>query len=483
MKKQFKLMALASVTMLFAACSQENLLSPQEQLAQSPENNAIQFGTYLGKTGTTRAGVEGQIDSDGKLNGTTEIKTSTKVPGFGVFAYMKGTDGATDCYTGTWNASAPNFMYNQLVSYSAPDWSYNPVKYWPNDFSTTDVDNQTPTDEDAKAQGSVASGKVSFFAYAPYVAVTPSTGVPTSPSTPDYGITALTSNTATTEPKVTYSFKHTTTSPYDYTSNATDNVDLLWGMRGGSETYSLANGGTSVALGSDGYNIDLTKQSTSEKINFKFKHALAKIGGLNGIKVQLDVDNNVAGALDAKSNVTVQSITIKGVADKLATHGTFNIATGQWESPALDGDYEETTLFNITPSTDGINDAIMRAAGSATYSTGWDKTGVTNTAASVFTSGTPAEFYLIPGIAGQQLEVTVTYQVSTYDTNVSGDYVTVNQTIKNVITLPSLDPNKYYTLIMHLGLTSVKFQASVDTWDSTSYGTSESIWLPSNLVP
>ena len=55
MKKQFKLMALASAAMLFAACSQENLLSPQEQLAQSPENNAIQFGTYLGKTGTTRA--------------------------------------------------------------------------------------------------------------------------------------------------------------------------------------------------------------------------------------------------------------------------------------------------------------------------------------------------------------------------------------------------------------------------------------------
>lgn len=479
--KKFLFFAAAAIAML-ASCSQNDDISAPV-VAENNDATPVQFGTYLNKT-TSRAGVEGQIDSDSKLNGTTDIKTSTSVPGFGVFAYLKGTDGATDCYTtGTWNASAPNFMYNQLVSYSA-SWTYDPIKYWPNDFANGDVDASTPTDEDSDAQGSVAAGKVSFFAYAPYVDVTPSTGAPTSPSTPDYGITALTNNTATTEPKVTYSFKYTSTSPYNYTSNAEDNVDLLWGMRDKSEVYNLADGGTSAALSSaDGYNIDLTKQSTTEKINFKFKHALAKMGGLNGLKVQLDVDDNAGGALDPKSNVSVQSIVIKGVEDKLATHGVFNIATGLWESPALDTNYEETTLFNVNHSTEGIDTDIFTAAGSSfTYDGSWNHAGVTNSAKSIYSSGTPAAFYLIPGIANQQLEVTITYQVRTYDENLNGNYSTVNQTIKNVVTLPSLESNKYYTLIMHLGLTSVKFEASVDSWDSTSDGTSRNVWLPSNLV-
>ncbi len=483
MKKVFSLIAPAILAVGFTACSQSDVLEDNGFSSSATSNdNAIQFGTYMGKVGTTRAGIADVIT-------TSSLETGAhKTAGFGVFAYMKGTGGATDCYTtGTWNTSTPNFMYNQQVIYSGSTWTYSPVKYWPNDFSTTDVDNKTGDTEANKAQGSVAAGKVSFFAYAPYIPVTPSTGVPTSAYSPkDYGITALTNNTATTEPKVTYKFKYTTDTPsYDYTTNAEENVDLLWGMRPSAEEYNLANGSTSVALGADGYNIDLTKQTTGERINFLFKHALAKIGGVNGLKVQLDVDDNAGGALDSKSNVSVQSIVIKGVTDKIATTGIFNIAKGVWESPTLDTNYEETELFNVTHATTGIDDAIFTAAGSPfTYSSSWSEEGVTHTPKSIFkdATGNPAEFYLIPGVAGQELEVTITYQVRTYDTNLDGNYSTVNQTIKNIVTLPALETNKYYTLIMHLGLTSVKFEASVADWESTGAGIEKKVWLPSNVV-
>lgn len=475
MKK--KLFFAAAAIAMLASCSQNDELT-QPTVAQS-QQTPVDFGTYVSKSATTRAGSTGTI---------TTAQLLAQKGGFGVFAYMKGTDGATDCYTtGTWNAAAPNFMYNQLISgtnVAAPVWSYTPIKYWPNDFAAGNVDNKTGGGETNNAQGSVAAGKVSFFAYAPYTAVTPSTGVPTSPSSPDYGITALTGNTATTEPKVTYKFKYTTDTPsYDYTTVAADNVDLLWGMRGSAEVYNLANGGTSAALGADGYNVDLTKQTTGEKINFKFKHALAKIGGAAGLKVMLDVDNNDAGALDSKSNVSIQSIVIEGVAEKIATTGVFNIAKGQWESPALDANYAQTELLNITHATDGVDADIFTAVGSPyEYSSGWNHAGVTNTAKPIFTSGTPAEFYLIPGVANQQIKVTITYQVRTYDTNLNGNYSTVNQTISNIVTLPALAVNHYYTLIMHLGLTSVKFEASVAAWDTDDTGEEQKIWLPSNVV-
>ena len=107
-----------------------------------------------------------------------------------------------------------------------------------------------------------------------------------------------------------------------------------------------------------------------------------------------------------------------------------------------------------------------------------------NSSGSVQSTTTDNGFFLIPGIAGQQLEVTVTYNVRTYDNKLSGNMTDIAQTITNKVTLPALAVNKYYTLVMHLGLTSVKFSAVVDNWDDASSDPSatEEIWLPSNVV-
>lgn len=60
----------------------------------------------------------------------------------------------------------------------------------------------------------------------------------------------------------------------------------------------------------------------------------------------------------------------------------------------------------------------------------------------------------------------------------------VEQTITNTVTLPAatLAPNKFFTLVLHLGLTSVRFSAIVDSWEDVNGNRAEEIWLPSNVV-
>ena len=90
----------------------------------SPEN-AIEFGTYLGKDAESRGSV---LDTEG-----------LKKQGFGVFAYYTGTEK----FTGSGTA---NFMRNTMVTHDGTAWTYSPLKYWPNNVND----------------------KVSFLAYAPW---------------------------------------------------------------------------------------------------------------------------------------------------------------------------------------------------------------------------------------------------------------------------------------------------------------------------
>lgn len=93
-------------------------------------DNAITFGTYVGKQ--TKA----SIMDDAQLQST----------GFNVIAtYTSEKDWATAGAT-----TAPNFMYNQAVTYADSKWSYTPIQYWPNEQNET---------------GDL--GKVTFFAYSP----------------------------------------------------------------------------------------------------------------------------------------------------------------------------------------------------------------------------------------------------------------------------------------------------------------------------
>ena len=137
MKKSylFGMFALAAMTMV--GCSNDEVVNDYSQ------DNAIEFGTYVGR----------DVESRGAIITTESLQQSED--GFGVFAYYHQNE-----YT-TGDVFNANFMNNQQVKATFKDetsedgktttkvfdkWEYTPLKYWPNN----------PGD------------KVSFIAYAPY---------------------------------------------------------------------------------------------------------------------------------------------------------------------------------------------------------------------------------------------------------------------------------------------------------------------------
>lgn len=133
------IIALAAVSM--TSCSND------EVTLAYPQDDAIEFGTYLGRDALTRGVV---LDNGNLAN-------------FGVFASYTGESDWT-------SADGYNFMYNQFVKKSGSEWVYTPKKYWPTN----------------------KGDKISFFAYAPYA-----TGAAN-------GITVVSANTDKDAPVINY---------------------------------------------------------------------------------------------------------------------------------------------------------------------------------------------------------------------------------------------------------------------------------------
>ena len=489
--KKILFFAAAAVAML-TGCSQNDDLTASV-VQQNENSNAIQFGTYMGRQAQTRAGATGVIVNPNAATGNKLGKTGYE---FGVIAFNHADVWATAKTTAT-----PNFMYNQKVSSSdnGATWTYEPLKYWPNG---EDGNNNPNSPSNTATQ--TAAQYLSFFAYAPYVAnaIDPVTdGIIAINGTAAKNASGL-GNEKTGEPTVDYKLKAN-----NFTVSG--NVDLLWGTRNVSQ-YQQADGTDTEhnAAGTVYYNTDLTKQKVNEKVSFLFKHALAKVGGSNGLKIVADIDGNGEGeggygALDGKTCITVRSISIMNKANATQTvGGTFNLATGAWSNPT-NADIAVGALLNenIQAGADDSNAAttdikmnteIYNATGAPTYATGtWTPRGVTTTAKNVYNAKDAGDndytnegFYMIPAGENKPLELTVTinYDITTYDEQIKGNYVKINQTITNDVTLDNLTPNKYYKLILHLGLTSVKFTASVADWENADAESAEEVWLPSNVV-
>jgi hypothetical protein len=188
----------------------EDVTTPDRQSA------SIVFAPYLqssreGTRATYPAGSGGTIDL-----------TRLKEKGFGVFAQYT----AAETWSAYTEATPFNFMWNQQVDWTegSSAWTYSPVKYWPNDNQP--ADNQG-------AQGSQEHSYLSFFAYAPYVAVappdTPGSGFDmkndaNSDGKPDHdGIVALTANSENASASYIY-YRTNLEKPFDLD----ESVDLLW---------------------------------------------------------------------------------------------------------------------------------------------------------------------------------------------------------------------------------------------------------------
>ena len=490
MKKNFLAMT-ALAAMLFVGCTSSDDLTTRETITKANEAaTPINFGTYMGKNGT-RAGYVGPITDTELQDG----KDGSNTKGFGVFAYNH-----KNLWSADFSSTTPNFMWNQQVYYSG-GWKYEPVKYWPNG---EDGNNSVGTPSNSATQDVIYGKYLSFFAYAPYVNPN-NNGIFSSSETS--GITALSANNALGHPTVTYTL-----------AAGFSQVDLLWGTRSyasASDLYNLSDGTetTPSKVGDYYYNSDLTKQKASETIDFVFKHALTKIGGSDAMKIVLDLDGNGNGETgattitkDKTTLVTVNKITVQNSAAKLTRTGTFDLANGTWAATnesSTQGQHLNLE-FNLsgTGSTVGVtyialNADIAEPSTKPTWSTDkWtytgadaSDTGVLTTAKNVYSStGNP--FYLIPGTQDQELTVSVDYTVRTYDTKLAvpdGETEAcskVQQVINNTVTLPTslVKPNKKITLVLHLGLTSVKFTAEVDNWEAVEGASAREVWLPSNVI-
>ena len=414
-------LALALALSLVGCTTDDTLTGPTEEPAQ-----AIAFGAYLNRS-TTRAGVN-------------EVSPATlPYQGFGVFAYY--TDDSQFEANGY---AQPNFMYNQQVTSDdgGSTWVYSPVKYWPN--------------ETGASATSAGTDRLSFFAYAPYVSVTPSTGKVTDDDS--YGITRLTPSSATGDPRVRY-----------YVSfDPAQTVDLC-------RATPVEN---------------LTKQAISEKVSFNFSHALAALN----VQVDALVDATSASAApDQYTRIWVRSVTFEG----FTTRGELNLVDGKWYD--LDGCACESNISSVTVNDGrrdgregmttalneqnvGLNPVIVQSAPYAVYP--WDADtysttpGVANTPVNLFKSGTATKpIYVIP--TGDAIRINIVYDVETYDPKLKScllaDGRTCGSTVENNLFVnlsTTLAAGKSYTINLHLGMTSVKADVStVDSWPAVADAT------------
>ena len=356
MKQKFFIGSLALLA-LMASCSSSN--DDLNGGATQENNIPVTFSSYLGKTATSRAGAAGTITTDG-ANSTTSLQTE----GFGLFATY--TDNAE--YTA---ATGPNFMYNTKVS--TKDWTYSPLRYWPNETSTTNADGKGATSEGVD--------RLSFFAYAPYVEATATTGAVTENTV---GITALTANNVTTDPKVTYVVA----------DDPSKSVDLLWGVVPAGTTKWSNVTGTDIDIAEGKPYLNLIKPKTNQKVNLLFKHALAKLN----LNVVGAFDAVTGGTKDAATKITVASVTIEGTGFKKTAVLNLNNTTANeplWEAVKDAGD------ITLTVSDANLNSKIKDSGKDEAQTVD----GVTETAQDLLNSdATSAQkaFMIIPSSASRK---------------------------------------------------------------------------------
>lgn len=434
MKQRLFIGSLAALA-LMASCSSSNddlnggATTPQES------NVPLTFSSYLGRTATTRAGATG-------VQTTSTLATN----GFGLFAYYSNDAEYAQSIT-------PNFMYNTKVtgttSGTTTTWTYSPLRYWPNETGT-----------DGNGATSDKVDHLTFFAYAPYVEATATTGAVTDNTV---GITALTKNSDAGDPKVSYAVA----------SDPAKSVDLLWGV---SNTATWDNvTGTALTLTEGLPYLNLIKPKTGQNVSFNFKHALSRLG----LTVQGAFDQKAPGGTLKDAKITVAKVEITG--DGFAAKGVLNLnnteaGVPKWET--VDG----ASTLSLTLDGDNLNDKIKDAGDGKKAAEQPD--GVTATSQSLLKDNT--YFMFIPGTAtaDKPLKVKITYYTTTDDPNLSDGYTRV----ENVITksISAADPDlkfeagKAYTLNLVLGMTSVKVSATVSDW-TTEDGSTTQVDLPINV--
>ena len=494
MKKRVFLYASVAALAL-AACNKSEVSAPQTTANAPKGEAALDFGAYLGRGTATKSGVGGILDNDGSagLEGANLPEA-----GFGVFAYYN--DG--EPYSET---SKPDFMYNTKVSSAdgGSTWTYSPLRYWPNEYGNNAIS------EDVD--------RLSFFAYAPFVTANPKTGVVLDDK--ESGIVGMTRNSDSGDPFVKYVVSFDTHK----------SVDLCWGVAA-SDFTEVVDGAPNDVAENNPY-INVVKPKVGTKIDFRFRHALA------ALNVQIDADFDVTDHADdditdndsgedylAHTRIYVRSVSFEGFTTKgaLNLNSSWEDADGgrtpQWADLGCTGILSEEPIFIYDGRRDGkegrdasdvktetpvgLNEQLIQrnpytttlAADGLSYDS-FDavNAGVTPELTNLFALTDPtdpdeigAPVFVIP--TGSDLVINLVYDVETADPTLAGylsDGVTHGVSVQNAITKSitvngsslMLEAGKKYTIKLHLGMTSVKFDAAVEDWDQQG---DEDYWHPIN---
>ena len=486
-----KLFYFAAAAMMVAACTSEELNVKEAQQAVQ-DNAAVNFDVYTLR-GVTRAGTPGDITDDNIRTGDHQAD------GFGVFAYH--TDG--DVYS---NTSIPNFMYNQQVTWNGSKWTYEPVKYWPNEFGDAAISDQVDY--------------VTFFAYAPWTKLVVSKGQPDATGVAEAdmdnfqnkNIVSVTSNKTAGDPIIKYRVD----------TDPETSVDLLWGVNADENGWASIQDQEDVqnVAGLPFINLNKPKTPFAEdggKIKFNLMHALAKV------RVTIDYiadDNTPAPTSDGydptaapnKINADQTRIYVRWIKmNGFALEGALNLNNDEPKVPnwkAFDG-VRELNFDDITFN-DGRKDnkeGIKNGIAKNELNIGLNEEIVENFAeledgkfsseknpgvkpfvkddyatAQLLFGGDPEAnggyFYVIPRGQGESVNIEIDYDVLTLDsclsTTLSGtkDFGSQveNQIAKNDIFGDGIDfeAGKQYDIHIHLGMTSVKIEAVVKPWDDST---------------
>ena len=550
----------AVTALMLAACADQTDFTQADlrNQAEISQESPIQFGTYLGKNATTRAYGDGTYEGGGITNiGKGENPLSSAE--FGVFAYHTGnkiwsawTQTAPNfMYNQEIKYGGPNWYYDP-VKYWPNGIDLANTANNPSNTATEEgtqylsffayAPYHTLTETAYSTSDTSIGGDLPT---SPAVTTAITTGEA-------FGIVAMSKNDETTDMQVKYILNNA------QEDEAVDLLWGLRGQTTYKETDAVHNTvdklgtvyNTDLTKQTVDEKVKFLFKHALARIGGSTKSTSSSSGTsqICGLKVVLDVDDNSdnpgIGADNqnaylnsdfdnAKTLVTIQSVnirdkytysheatsTIAETTSDFLTDGWFDVMTGTWTKTekvlshttssngaiySVNAD-NEATGYNLNkdikePSGNDVSDIIK-----SDY-TEWEPTGDEPTGV---TTGTPKNVYadedipgllLIPGenAGGNTIYVTVDYFVRTADPNLNAHYTTVRQIITNKVELTGTDlnPNQYYTLVMHLGLTSVKFEAKVADWsagvneeyneDGTEVnpGTEndKTIWLPSNVV-
>lgn len=333
-------------------------------------------------------------------------------------------------YTGRTAALAPTRAHSvETAATLAADGGFGVFAFYTNDanYSSTATPNFMYNQQVTSTNGenwaysplkywpNEDADKVSFFAYAPFAATNADDNI------------LFTSNTNAGDPIITFTVN----------GEVQDQEDLLYGV----------NATTGLPY------LNMDKMNVTENVTFHFRHALSRIGfnvqamidHVNGDQTgTADDASDSSKGIDASTTIAVQKVELIG---NFYTNGQLNLNNEVAHTPNwvnLTATPSERTFTLDDNDFENIHDAVTTTKTQLNTKDAW--------------------VMVIPqDLNTDMINIRVTYTVTTTDSNLSTPSV-VENVIESGDFAFNFEHGMSYMFNLHLGLTSVKFDATVEGW-------------------